>query len=116
MSSLLWWFVLCCLSRCLMCVSGFFFCKLKAPYGLGISDWSSDVCSSDLRFAGDAALEHLAQLRFAGELFLCRGGCRQRSQQRSGQQEIGRASCRARVCQYVSISVVAVTVETNKMK
>src|SRR3546814_2413617 len=30
------------------CVSFFFFCKQKTAYELRISDWSSDVCSSDL--------------------------------------------------------------------
>src|SRR3546814_12350983 len=33
----------------------FFFCKQKTAYELSISDWSSDVCSSDLR----AAIYHL---------------------------------------------------------
>src|SRR3546814_5898963 len=34
----------------------FFFCKQKTAYEVRISDWSSDVCSSDLSadFAGDA--------------------------------------------------------------
>src|SRR3546814_10223093 len=31
--------------------SCFFFCKQKTAYGLRISDWSSDVCSSDLQAA-----------------------------------------------------------------
>src|SRR3546814_16973010 len=31
-----------------MCVYHFFFVKQKTAYELGISDWSSDVCSSDL--------------------------------------------------------------------
>src|SRR3546814_8139524 len=31
-----------------MCLSGFFFCKQKTAYEMRISDWSSDVCSSDL--------------------------------------------------------------------
>src|SRR3546814_16443522 len=31
-----------------MCFSCFFFCKQKTAYELRISDWSSDVCSSDL--------------------------------------------------------------------
>src|SRR3546814_10739730 len=31
-----------------MC-SFFFFCKQKTAYDMRISDWSSDVCSSDLR-------------------------------------------------------------------
>src|SRR3546814_2303751 len=33
---------------CCVCVCGFF-CKQKTAYEMRISDWSSDVCSSDLR-------------------------------------------------------------------
>src|SRR3546814_8627305 len=46
---------------------GFFFCKQKTAYEMRISDWSSDVCSSDLvQFdeqseAGDAA-DHAVEL------------------------------------------------------
>src|SRR3546814_4702003 len=36
-----------------MCVCGFFFFKQKTAYEMRISDWSSDVCSSDL--AGEGA-------------------------------------------------------------
>src|SRR3546814_9414874 len=32
-----------------MCVVWFFFFKQKTAYEMRISDWSSDVCSSDLR-------------------------------------------------------------------
>src|SRR3546814_2632408 len=40
---------------CFVCVSFFFF-KQKTAYEMRISDWSSDVCSSDLGEAvGDAA-------------------------------------------------------------
>src|SRR3546814_7258127 len=45
---------ICCvivLLLCVLCV-GFFFFKQKTAYEMRISDWSSDVCSSDL--AGDA--------------------------------------------------------------
>src|SRR3546814_15394271 len=34
----------------------FFFCKQKTAYEMRISDWSSDVCSSDLIPAPDEAL------------------------------------------------------------
>src|SRR3546814_916194 len=34
---------------CLFCVCFFFFFKQKTAYEMRISDWSSDVCSSDLR-------------------------------------------------------------------
>src|SRR3546814_4199734 len=36
-------------SVCVMCVIVFFFFKQKTAYEMRISDWSSDVCSSDLR-------------------------------------------------------------------
>src|SRR3546814_6406456 len=40
------------------CVTRFFFFKQKTAYELRISDWSSDVCSSDL--APDRAFHRLA--------------------------------------------------------
>src|SRR3546814_16265078 len=42
----------------LMCVSlfFFFFFKQKTAYEMRISDWSSDVCSSDLRLVADLLL------------------------------------------------------------
>src|SRR3546814_7145549 len=36
---------------CLCCVISVFFFKQKTAYEMRISDWSSDVCSSDLRIA-----------------------------------------------------------------
>src|SRR3546814_18714933 len=36
-----------------------FFCKQKAGYGMRSSDWSSDVCSSDL---GQAAVERVLEV------------------------------------------------------
>src|SRR3546814_11458225 len=38
-----------------MCVLLFFFFKQKTAYEMRISDWSSDVCSSDLFFAAISA-------------------------------------------------------------
>src|SRR3546814_10452073 len=40
----------CCFSVCgvVLCFFFFFFFKQKTAYGMRISDWSSDVCSSDL--------------------------------------------------------------------
>src|SRR3546814_7408749 len=37
----------------------FFFFKQKTAYEMRISDWSSDVCSSDLHAQGEAALARL---------------------------------------------------------
>src|SRR3546814_5933027 len=38
---------------------GFFFCKQKTAYEMRISDWSSDVCSSDL-FQSYALYPHMS--------------------------------------------------------
>src|SRR3546814_14974102 len=107
-----------------------------------ISDWSSDVCSSDLQVGpqGEFLADDGAERVGRGELgddagvfqrgddfgalyrlahgfgqylhgFARRvGGCQQ-YEGVVGLQEIGRASCRERVCQYVYISVVAVSLK-----
>src|SRR3546814_4972567 len=105
---------LCDWSSC-MCFSLFFFFKQKTAYEMRISDWSSDVCSSDLpHLVGrELAVEQRGNGGFAGSQlrFQPRRGPRQpvqdRGQQRFAvgveqrQRKIGRASCRERVCQYV---------------
>src|SRR3546814_14825017 len=101
-----------------------------------ISDWSSDVCSSDLSVPPQACLgegdrrpqavgggasassvKPLHQLRWSpspSKLGEDRVGRNHRwAAHRSVQ--IGRASCRERGCQYVQISVVAVS-STTKQK
>src|SRR3546814_8992253 len=72
----------------------FFFFKQKTAYEMRISDWSSDVCSSDLIVKGarrgGGAID-LARAQYAlgiEPVAMVRG-------------QIGRASCRERVCQYV---------------
>src|SRR3546814_6293184 len=78
------------------------FFKQKTAYEMRISDWSSDVCSSDLAHVftfssgekGNAPCFDCSQVARAFK--------------------IGRASCRDRVCQYVSISVVAVSLQNKK--
>src|SRR3546814_1236420 len=94
----------------------FFFFKQKTAYEMRISDWSSDVCSSDLQTAahkapgyaianislkpihgigGDITADQmdvvadLAERYSFGEVRVTHA------------QKIGRASCRERVCQYV---------------
>src|SRR3546814_16659376 len=100
----------------------FLLSKQKTAYEMRISDWSSDVCSSDLilghrldaaRDAGAARAPELPDLRRplpqrSGD----HGGDRQRLRRprRAGpgrSRQIGRASCRERGCTHVSISVVA---------
>src|SRR3546814_19856852 len=97
-----------------------------------ISDWSSDVCSSDLavvalriEFGVVAGIavgsdEQIADLRrtvAAGHARVqrpCRGRLPAQRSFRRNVEEIGRASCRERVCQYVENSVVAVYLQNKK--
>src|SRR3546814_4398159 len=89
-----------------MLICSFFFFKQKTAYDMRISDWSSDVCSSDLE-SGDAFLKIarpdpgciLLDLRMPGM-----DGLEVQDELRArgvALPEIGRASCRERVCQYV---------------
>src|SRR3546814_6615987 len=73
----------------------FFFFKQKTAYEMRISDWSSDVCSSDLQ--GDVGV----RLGGALERFLHRPAGGVVDMDDAAVAEIGRASCRERVCQYV---------------
>src|SRR3546814_5322058 len=98
------------------------FFKQKTAYEVRISDWSSDVCSSDLLghlevqgLAG--ALQHLAAVHrhtesalqprdLALQAVAAHAGILQLARQHRNlaaeiRLEIGRASCRERVCQYV---------------
>src|SRR3546814_8197517 len=52
-----------CIGIChTVCVNVFvFFFKQKTAYEMRISDWSSDVCSSDLRLAEHRAIASLAR-------------------------------------------------------
>src|SRR3546814_3546258 len=61
-----------------MCLCCFFFFKQKTAYEMRISDWSSDVCSSDLsgrRHKGDTAeqrryfVDHILPSLIIGRLF-----------------------------------------------
>src|SRR3546814_1304576 len=101
-----------------MCFCLFFF-KQKTAYEVRISDWSSDVCSSDLfeggcvelaQVGGDAVdtcqaavkifkvghhdfVPQFAFFQIAHQVIVDHGEL--------ARQEIGRASCRERVCPYV---------------
>src|SRR3546814_6551525 len=103
------------LSCCVMCCLSFFFFKQKTAYEMRISDWSSDVCSSDL--------EKIAVETYGGEILFTPGDIVYSSSQIienvppdialeklmvlmdseniTFDDQIGRASCRERVCQYV---------------
>src|SRR3546814_2385951 len=93
----------------------FFFFKQKTAYEMRISDWSSDVCSSDLdaRFAAELQLASAALgdveprpaedadrgVGVVTDQRIVLDDARRGRRRRIG--EIGRASCRERVCQYV---------------
>src|SRR3546814_16375138 len=111
-----------------------FFFKQKTAYELRISDWSSDVCSSDLRVDLDAVMEikqplgaspfpdQRVERRQQGGRFdparRPRGGGEIGRQIPAAhahrRQQIGRASCRGRVGQNVEDSEVAVILKKNR--
>src|SRR3546814_20702848 len=103
----------------------FFFFKQKTAYEMRISDWSSDVCSSDLpemdpevsaalknyleaegvRVCAGVGYQRIAQTQSGVEL-TCEGPCDTVAAEQvliaTGRRpKIGRASCRLRVGQYV---------------
>src|SRR3546814_3869450 len=106
-----------------------FFCKQKTAYEMRISDWSSDVCSSDLivilaqevgEIADEVAVGEAPARDVAEEADAVRLDARLPDQLDTAEQqhvvdrgkqifplhqrqigEIGRASCRERVCPYV---------------
>src|SRR3546814_2556918 len=98
----------------------FFFFKQKTAYEMRISDWSSDVCSSDLLAArhldaaalgrlargGDLRRRHRGAVRPAGvavDALEPDRAVRHRGVEigGGGKAAIGRAACRERGCQYV---------------
>src|SRR3546814_20881693 len=126
------------------------FFKQKSAYEMRISDWSSDVCSSDLvefkcgsgpffdnilefrifqRIDAATGLEHadmagMAPLIFADIIphglfavaVVDEDGDASHVRHFLRGIEIGRASCRERVCQDMYISVVAVSLKKNKYR
>src|SRR3546814_1744313 len=82
----------------------FFFFKQKTAYEMRISDWSSDVCSSDLRVLAARRERPCGRVRptWKARGWLDVRGCTSSLRvDCSIRCEIGRASCRERVCQYV---------------
>src|SRR3546814_7366247 len=88
----------------------FFFFKQKTAYEMRISDWSSDVCSSDLPARRLAPPARTASARKVRAISFAQPSSRgspwtalaaHRKAVSNWVREIGRASCRERVCQYV---------------
>src|SRR3546814_1163715 len=111
-------------SDCVVC----FFFKQKTPYEMRVSDWSSDVCASDLPIRAHSALimqmalppatiqdnEKLSMTNAdscgpSAKPPSCAAGIKTAALPPSSTaatvpmkyEEIGRASCRERVCKYV---------------
>src|SRR3546814_4704306 len=97
-----------------------FFFKQKTAYDMRISDWSSDVCSSDLvrhqrsqpvELAWQQRLVAHPQTTSVGWVTGGKGASRKAGRSAAApvsgtsialaRYQIGRASCRERVCQYV---------------
>src|SRR3546814_18440845 len=95
-----------------MVLFNFFFYKQKTTDEMRISDWSSDVCSSDLsrRMAGGNSDGERSDQRSSAHALWRHVAVKAHRLVRS---EIGRASCRERVCRYVSISMVGVSINNN---
>src|SRR3546814_6383059 len=97
----------------LLCLSfNIFFFKQKTAYEMRISDWSSDVCSSDLQIAFVDRGPQFAGPRAPVEAVGVAQALRERALPTRGKVmfpdhcpalfgQIGRASCRESVCQYV---------------
>src|SRR3546814_9569127 len=82
----------------------FFFFKQKTAYEMRISDWGSDVCSSDLSGADSAdcaASRTFIVSRPVRTPAFEEGETMPFDPSKPDLKEIGRASCRERVCQYV---------------
>src|SRR3546814_2234007 len=80
----------------------FFFVKQKTAYEMRISDWSSDVCSSDLDRLGHywTPSPRLTELVEQGLTFATSG---QRAQTRSEERRVGKecvSTCRSRWSPY----------------
>src|SRR3546814_10526138 len=103
--------VFCCFSYLF-----FFFFKQKTAYEMRISDWSSDVFSSDLvtvhrspvylprKFNAITRMLHYGSFALA-----CLGPALRAAWANKPDLEIGRAACRERVCQYEYISACGVS-------
>src|SRR3546814_13740830 len=101
-----------------VCDEDIIFFKEETAYEMRISDRSSDVCSSDLRVVGTVA-GLLRRLPGRGAPELVAAALDEVVEgvvvvQMALERQIGRASCRERVCQYVSISVVAVYLKKTR--
>src|SRR3546814_7615155 len=92
----------------------FFFFKQKTAYEMRISDWSSDVCSSDLEFfpifgnsshraALQAAKVSVEEISARARSFCAASEARNRAKRRSEERRVGKecvSTCRSRWSPY----------------
>src|SRR3546814_5458180 len=78
-----------------------FFFKQKTAYEMRISDWSSDVCSSDLPRSEDEVVLMQSEAADPDQREVVAAAHVDHRVDAHLHREIGRASCRERVCQYV---------------
>src|SRR3546814_10849915 len=79
----------------------FFFFKQKTAYEMRISDWSSDVCSSDLAPGGFEKSQKGTANRLENRHQGLARVSQTMAERHRVRKQIGRASCREKVCQYV---------------
>src|SRR3546814_2026671 len=91
-------YVMYCDMTCCIMFRLFFFFKQKTAYEMRISDWSSDVCSSDLLLVAGGPI---VDVLFRRGAFDAADAAATGATLAAYAVEIGRASCRERVCQYV---------------
>src|SRR3546814_15955721 len=115
-----------------MCFYLFFCFKQKTAYEMRISDWSSDVCSSDLHgllerqhfLLAHVHAQHTRERAVTARVQAVEAAVGTDVRLRPGDElrdvplvhaaaddQVGRASCSARVCQYVQLSGVAVSLK-----
>src|SRR3546814_7663310 len=90
------------ISWCLLffCCVLFFFFKQKTAYEMRISDWSSDVCSSDLEFDADTPpnLETMVREGLAADSALIAESAGRSEERRVGKECV--STCRSRWSPY----------------
>src|SRR3546814_5839721 len=112
-------FCVCMAFLIVFCFFFFFFFKQKTAYEMRISDWSSDVCSSDLIGDEEVPVDVLVadpvqaaqdiqplgaphdRIPLPRDLYRNADGRPNSAGIDLSNEQIGRASCRERVCQYV---------------
>src|SRR3546814_19025584 len=92
----------------------FFFFKQKTAYEMRISDWSSDVCSSDLNWLAGRRSEEYLRFAFAGNRS---GNVKGVSDSSDSRGRIGRHGFRQNPAQHggVLIAAVYLCIECDKL-